>query len=223
MFFMATTSGQPVREIIFVGSKPLVYAVDDEPVIQMWIRRTVEWLGYDVACFASGDEFLAAFDPARVCCLVTDLRMPNLTGQDVLEALRQRGASVPAIVLSGYGDIPAAVRAMSSGAIEFLEKPCGMDVLAQSVRKAIALAGELHQAAFEQMEINECLATLTPDEQVALEMIASGKPDKAIATRLDVSMRTIQFRRASLMKKLHAKTRADLIKMAIRSTAHAVV
>jgi FixJ family two-component response regulator len=107
---------------------------------------------------------------------------------------------------------------MEVGAIGFLEKPCGMDVLRESIQKAIALAQKLHDEAAQDIAIRERLAQLTPEERVTMQWIAAGKPDKAIASRLDISVRTVQLRRASLMKKLRVTTRAELIRIAPRDT-----
>ena len=97
--------------------RPIVYVVDDEPTLRELVSRTVESMGLDVACFSSGTQFLDQFDPSRISCLVTDLKMPDLTGQQLLEVLAERRSTIPAILVSGRGDIPAAVRAMAIGAI----------------------------------------------------------------------------------------------------------
>lgn len=194
--------------------QPVIYVVDDEEFMHDLTRRAVDSIELSVECFLSGREFLAAYDASRVGCLLTDLRMPDMTGQELLEALARRGALPPTIMISGHGDIAAAVRAMEVGAIGFLEKPCCMDVLRESIQKGIALAKRIHSDARQRATIHNRLATLTPEEQVTLQMIADGKPDKAIANKLDASIRTVQLRRASLMKKLQVSTRADLIRIA---------
>ena len=194
--------------------RPVVYIVDDEPTLRELVSRTVEQMGLDVGCFDSGQQFLDSHDPSRISCLVTDLKMPDMTGQQLLELLAERRSTIPAIMISGHGDIPAAVRAMAVGAIAFLEKPCGLETLCDTIRRAIELARRRHQGAKAEIASRDRLASLTDEERATMEMIASGMPDKAIATELDVSLRTVQNRRASLFEKLKVKTRAELIRLA---------
>lgn len=200
--------------MLAVVDQPVIYVVDDEAFMHELARRTIESIEVSVECFLSGREFLEAYDASRVGCLLTDLRMPDMTGQELLEALASRGALPPTIMISGHADIPAAVRAMEVGAIGFLEKPCCMQALRESIQKGIALAMRLHREAGQRANIKNRLATLTPGERITLQMIADGKPDKAIANKLDASIRTVQLRRASLMKKLQVSTRADLVRIA---------
>ena len=129
-----------------MNPRPIVYVVDDEPTLRELVSRTVESMGLDVACFTSGTQFLDQFDPSRISCLVTDLKMPDLTGQQLLEILAERRSTIPAILVSGRGDIPAAVRAMAIGAIAFLERPGGMETLCDTIRRAIELARKRRQA-----------------------------------------------------------------------------
>lgn len=197
-----------------MNPRPVVYIVDDEPAIRELARCTVESMGLDVECFASGPQFLERYDATCVGCLVTDLTMPDLTGQELLEVLATRRPMIPAIMISGHGDIPAAVRAMEVGAIGFLEKPCCLDALRDAIWKAVELAKKRHQEVKAEVANRDRMAGLTEDERVTMQMIASGKPDKAIASELDISLRTVQYRRASLMQKLRVKTRAELIRIA---------
>jgi len=127
-----------------VERRPVVYIIEDEPALLELARRTVESMGLDVVCFASGTRFLDQYDPSRISCLVTDLKMPDLTGQQLLEVLAERRATIPAIMISGQGDIPAAVRAMAIGAIGFLENPSCLDTLRDTIRRAIELARRRH-------------------------------------------------------------------------------
>jgi len=196
-----------------MNDRPVVYVVDDDLAVREVTRRAIEPMQFEVRCFASGQEFFDGYDAARLGCLVTDLHMPEMSGQRILETLDERRIGIPAIMISGDGDIPAAVRALNFGAIEFLEKPYPLELLREAVRKAVQLAEERRGKAVREAEFNERLATLTPDELSTMQMIVDGKPDKAIAARLDVSVRTVQFRRASLMKKLRVRTRVELIRV----------
>jgi two-component system response regulator FixJ len=201
-----------------VHRKPIVYIVDDEPEVRTALKVTVELMGLEAATFASAQAFLDSYDPNQVGCLVVDLRMPEMSGQALLETLAARGASIPAIMVSGHGDIPAAVRALGAGAINFLEKPYKLDVLRESIVKAIELSRERMRESAEETAIQQRLEQLTPEERIVMHLTVAGKPDKAIAARLNLSVRTIQFRRASMMKKLNIRTRSQLVAIAQADT-----
>jgi FixJ family two-component response regulator len=168
----------------------------------------------DVDCYASGTEFLENFEHARPGCVVLDLRLPQLSGQEVLKELGARRIRVPVIMITGHGDIPAAVTAMKAGAFDFLEKPYRGAVLIDCIRRAIAQDEHDSQVQSDRDVLLSRYETLTVDEKDVLWLTAEGKPDKAIAQRLDLSLRTIQLRRASVMKKLQAESRARLIRLA---------
>ncbi|HEX4145728.1 MAG TPA: response regulator [Pirellulales bacterium] len=206
--------------------RPVVYVVDDEPALRELARRIIESMALDVECFSSGQQFLEQYDPSRVSCLLTDLKMPDMSGQQLLEVMAERRSLIPAIMISGHGDIPAAVRAMAIGAIAFLEKPCSLDALRDTIRRAVEMARKRHQGAAAENAVKDRIAALTDDERTTMQRIASGIPDKAIASQLDVSLRTVQYRRASLFEKLGVKNRAELIRLApldeLASAAEAV-
>jgi two-component system response regulator FixJ len=142
--------------------------------------------------------------------------MPQLNGQEVIDELNARQINTPVIMISGHGDIPAAVAAIKSGAVDFLEKPYPGSALMDSVRRAIARDAEQRESGNEKQLLLERYETLTADERQVLELTVAGKPDKAIALKLDLSLRTIQLRRASVMRKMHAHSRAELIGLAHR-------
>jgi two-component system response regulator FixJ len=159
-------------------------------------------------------EFLESFEHARPGCVVLDLRLPQISGQEVLKVLNARRIRVPVIMITGHGDIPAAVAAMKAGAFDFLEKPYRGAVLIESIRRAIAQDERDFQTQSDRHDLLTRYETLTADEKDVLWLTAEGKPDKAIAQRLDLSLRTIQLRRASVMRKLQAQSRARLIRLA---------
>ena len=138
----------------------------------------------------------------RAVCLLVDLKMPEVSGIELLERLAQRRWRIPAVMLSGYGDVPAAVRAMQCGALDFLEKPYSLDSLRQSIVRAINLDARMRDDNANRDKVVRAMETLTAEERRVLELTADGKPDKAIAARLNLSTRTIQLRRASLMRRI---------------------
>lgn len=195
---------------------PSVSIVDDDQQVRESLAALVQSMNIDVDCYASGTEFLDRFDASRPGCIVLDLRMPQLSGLDVIDELAARGIDVPVIMISGHGDIPAAVAAMKRGAIDFLEKPYRGSALIESVRKALDRDARQRQTQAQRQELSDRFESLTHDEKQVLDLTAAGKPDKAIALVLDLSLRTIQLRRASVMRKMQAHSRAELIGLAHR-------
>jgi two-component system, LuxR family, response regulator FixJ len=195
-----------------MSTKATVFIVDDEPEVRKSLATIVKLMGLEAQCFDSASAFLAAYDPARAGCLLVDLKMPEVSGIELLERLAQRRWRVPAVMLSGYGDVPAAVRAMQCGALDFLEKPSSLDSLRQSIVRAVDLDARLRDDNTNRDKVSRAMETLTAEERRVLELTADGKPDKAIAARLNLSTRTIQLRRASVMRKLGASSRTELVR-----------
>jgi FixJ family two-component response regulator len=197
-----------------MGISPVVTVIDDDENVRDSLAALVQSMNLDVDSYASGMEFLEGFEHSRPGCVVLDLRLPQLSGQEVLKELTTRRVRVPVIMITGHGDIPAAVAAMKAGAFDFLEKPYRGAVLIDCIRRAIAHDEHDFQAQSDRNDLLGRYETLTADEKDVLWLTAEGKPDKAIAQRLDLSLRTIQLRRASVMRKLQAESRARLIRLA---------
>ena len=197
-----------------MAESPTFTVVDDDEQVRESLAALVQSMNLDVECYASGQAFLDNFSHRRPGCVVLDLRMPQLSGLDVLGELAARRINVPVVMITGHGDIPAAVAAMKAGAVDFFEKPYRGAALMDSVRRAVALDERNCQAQAQRAELMAYYEGLTPDEKDVLWLTAEGKPDKAIALKLDLSLRTIQLRRASVMRKMQAPTRAALIRLA---------
>lgn len=195
---------------------PTVSIVDDDQQVRESLAVLIQSMNIDVECYASGREFLDKFTPSRPGCVVLDLRMPQISGLEVIEELAARKIDVPVIMISGHGDIPAAVAAMKAGAVDFLEKPYRGTALIESIRRALARDVEQRESRARRRELLERYESLTSDEKQVLELTAAGKPDKAIALALDLSLRTIQLRRASVLRKMQVRSRAELIGLAHR-------
>ncbi|MGD9719950.1 MAG: response regulator transcription factor [Pirellulales bacterium] len=197
-----------------MAESPIVTVVDDDEQVRESLAALIQSIGVEVEAYASGQEFLHRYVHLRPGCIVLDLRMPQVSGQEVLTELAARRIDVPVIMVTGHGDIPAAVAAMKAGAIDFLEKPYRGAALLDAVRRAIATDERSFQAKVERHDLLARYESLTADERDVLWLTAEGKPDKAIALRLDLSLRTIQLRRASVMRKMQASSRAGLIRLA---------
>jgi two-component system response regulator FixJ len=202
---------------------PIVSIVDDDQQVRESLAALIQSMNIDVECYASGHEFLGDCTSARPGCVVLDLRMPELNGLEVIEELAARKIDVPVIMISGHGDIPAAVAAMKAGAIDFLEKPYRGSALIETIRRALDRDAKQREERAERRELLERYESLTHDEKQVLDLTVAGKPDKAIAMALDLSLRTIQLRRASVMRKMQTRSRAELIGLAHRLERVAVV
>ena len=201
-------------------SSPTVTVVDDDDQVRESLAVLLQSMDLAVECFASPGEFLENYRADRPGCIVLDLRMPHLSGLEVIDELSRRRFQAPIIMISGHGDIAAAVSAMKAGAIDFLEKPYRGAALVEGVRRALDLDARNRESRAARRELEDRFAALTADERNVLELTAAGKPDKAIAFKLDLSLRTIQLRRASLMRKLNVNSRAELIRL-VQMVEHA--
>jgi two-component system response regulator FixJ len=195
--------------------EPFIYVVDDEPAIRDSLAMLLRSVGLAAKTFASAAAFLEQSDHAAGGCLIADVRMPGMSGLELQEALRAKGSTLPIIVITGHGDIGMAVRAMKAGAADFIEKPFNDQVLLDAVHRAL----QSHQGdtphATQRAEIEACIETLTPREREVLLLVAEGRPNKVVATRLGLSTRTVEVHRAKVMEKMQARSLAELVRMAI--------
>ena len=186
------------------------YIVDDDEAI----RDSLSWLmqSRDIASqtYPSAEAFLAAWDETFAGCIVLDIRMDEMSGNELFDRLIERGCQLPVIFLTGHGDVPLAVSTLKNGAFDFLEKPFNDNQLVDRVMDALRLDDERRQAAASADSINRRLAQLTPRERQVMERILAGKLNKVIADELKVCMRTIEVHRASLFEKMGVKTAVEL-------------
>jgi two-component system response regulator FixJ len=198
---------------------PIVFIVDDEPAIRDSLALLLRSVGLRTRAYASAAEFLAAFRPVAHACLLADVRMPGMSGLELQETLRARGVRLPAIILTGHGDIAMAVRAMKAGAADFLEKPFNDQVLIDAVHRALAEAVQAPAGrAADRAAIEARVQTLSPREREVMQLVVDGRPNKVIATRLGLSTRTVEVHRAKVMEKMQAGSLAELVRMALVAT-----
>lgn len=193
--------------------EPTVFILDDDPAVRQSIAWLVESVSLNAETFDSGEAFLQEYDPARPGCVLTDMRMPGPQGIQVLEMLRERQYSIPAIVMTGHGDVATAVRAMKAGAVDFLEKPVDEQALLDVIETAIAADRERRRAV-GALEITLAkFDTLTERERVVMGHVASGDSNKEIARALEISPKTVEAHRAKVMEKMAAGSLAELVKL----------
>ncbi|WP_085467790.1 response regulator FixJ [Mesorhizobium australicum] len=191
----------------------VVHIVDDEEPVRKSLAFLLTIEGFTVRLHESATAFLRAAPDIRNACLVTDLRMPDIDGVELLRRLREQGRRIPAIVITGHGDVPMAVAAMKAGALDFIEKPFEDQILIDSIKRA---AEEIEKVAFNDVHsIASRLAMLTEREREVLSGIVAGLPNKTIGYDLDISPRTVEVHRANIMSKMEARSLAELVRMAI--------
>jgi two-component system, LuxR family, response regulator FixJ len=198
-------------------SQPTVYIVDDDQATRKSLRWLVETLGATVQTYPSGASFLEDYDPTQTGCLVLDMMMAGMSGLDVQKALIDRKIEIPVIVLTGYGDVPTAVRALKNGAIEFLEKPFDGEVLLEQIRRALEMDGARRRERDAGEVVRQRLSRLTPRESEILALVVDGLSSKEIAAKLDVSFKTVEAHRAKIMRKMEASGVAQLVRMVVTS------
>jgi len=195
----------------------VVHIVDDEEVVRNSLAFLLQTSGFAVRVHETATDFLRLAPTISNGCLITDLRMPDMDGVELLRRLRAAGALLPAIVITGHGDVQMAVEAMKNGALDFIEKPFADDVLVDSIARAVSRAAEQHQsfAAIEQLRSR--LDTLSDRERQVLGGVVAGQANKTIAFNLGISPRTVEVYRAGLMAKMQARSLADLVRMVMDS------
>lgn len=198
-------------------AKPAVYVVDDDPSVRVAMERLLKSVGLTVETFASAREFLDQATPEWSGCLIVDLRMPEMGGLDLQDQLGASQVSLPVIFLTGYGTVPASVRAMKAGAVDFLEKPVDDQTLLDAVHKALERDREAWRNQAKMQALHQRLAALTPREYEVLTFIISGRLNKQAAAELGTTEKTIKVHRARIMEKLRCASLAELVRLAERA------
>jgi two-component system, LuxR family, response regulator FixJ len=193
----------------------IVHIVDDEEPVRKSLAFLLTMSGFAVRMHESATNFLAAASGIRDGVLVTDLRMPDMTGVELLQALRLAGTTLPSIVITGHGDVPMAVEAMKAGAIDFIEKPFEDEVLIEAIRRAAEQLSEKPSDIDDVGAIQARLEQLSERERQVLSGVVAGLPNKSIAYDLDISPRTVEVHRANVMAKMQARSLPQLVRMAI--------
>lgn len=192
---------------------PVVFVIDDHPGMRKSLRYLIETAGHQVETYANAREFLERYDPAQRGCLVLDMRMPGMTGLDLLDELANRSDCRPAIMITGFGSVPSAVRAMKAGAIDFLEKPFDDQELLDRIEHGLQMDTLWRRWQNESVEIAARLAALSPREREVLDQLVEGRRNKEIADLLGLSTATVADHRQRILKKMQARTALDLVRM----------
>jgi len=187
-----------------------IYIVDDDASIRHSLGWLLESAKYRVATFSSAEEFLQHADPDQFGCLILDVRMPGMDGLDLQQQLMAHATALPIIILTGHGDVPMAVRAMTQGAFDFVQKPFNGPQLLEKIKAAVDFARLRLDNKNNQAEQLRRIQTLTRREQQVMYLIVDGKANKVIAFELGVSLRTVEVHRHRVMEKMQVHSVAEL-------------
>jgi FixJ family two-component response regulator len=193
---------------------PIVFVVDDDPSVRRAIKRLVESMGLGVELFESANEFMSSSHPEVVSCLVTDIRLPGISGLDFQRELAKAKNEIPTIFITAHGDIPMTVRAMKAGAVEFLTKPFRDQDLLDAIQVALERDRARRKLQAEVAVLQDRFKSLTPRERQVLPLVVTGLLNKQIAAELGTTEATVKVHRSQLMKKMDADSLPELVRMA---------
>jgi two-component system response regulator FixJ len=195
----------------------LVHIVDDDDALRNSLRALLELKGYSVRTHNSAREFLDRFAARESLCILADLRMPEMGALELQEYLQERGIGIPFIIITGFGDVPSAVRAMKSGATDFIEKPLVSETVIAAIERAKAARDTMWMKSQSKQDAERRVAALSPRERDVVRHLVAGNPNKIIAHALGISSRTVENHRARLMVKMQVTSLAELVRIAIEA------
>ncbi len=200
--------------------EPIVYVVDDDQAMAESLSWIIQSVGLKVKTFTRAHDFLEQFEPHQHGCLLLDVRMPGMSGPELQTRLNTEAPHpiLPIIFISGHGDVPLAVRVMKAGAIDFLTKPFNDQVLLESINKALRVDKTNREKQEENAQAEAKFALLSPREIQVLHGIIAGKQNKVISAELNISLKTVEAHRASVMKKMSVKSVPELVKLVLTNT-----
>lgn len=191
------------------------FIVDDDAAVREGLSALLAAKRYKVETYPSAEAFLEAISPDREGCLIADIRMAGMSGMELQRELSRRGMPIPVVIITGHGEVPLAVAALKAGAVDFLEKPFDSDAILASVEEAMRRLGKAKAQGFERATIAERAATLSAREREVMDLVVTGQPNKVIAHRLGIAIRTVEIHRARVMEKLGARNLSELVRMVI--------
>lgn len=196
-----------------MAAEPIVHVIDDDEAARHSLAFLIDCAGLEVRSYGSAIEFLKAVPTLDHGCIVTDVRMPEMSGVELIARLKALGVTDPVIVITGHADVPMAIQAMKAGVADFIEKPFGDDTILAAIRSALARQSDRGQVQAERDQYLERTATLSAREREVLEGLIEGHPNKIIAFDLGISARTVEVYRANIMTKMQAGSLSELVRM----------
>jgi FixJ family two-component response regulator len=198
-----------------MNDNPSVFIVDDDEQVRSALTLLMESVGLQTQSFSSAYEYLEQFDASRPGCLILDVRMPGISGLDLQARLSAEKIHPPIIIITGHGDVPMAVRAVTAGAVDFIEKPFNNQSMLDNVHRAIELDAKHRGESSRLQEVETRYNALTPREKEVLLYVIEGKRNKIIASDMSISQSTVEAHRSKVMEKMAAKSLSDLMRMAL--------
>ena len=198
-------------------SERRVYLIDDDPAMRDSLSFLLSTQDIQVEAFESPLTFLESAVPLNSGCIITDMRMPEMTGLQLVRKVQEKGGCAPIILITGHGDVPLAVEAMKAGVSDFIEKPFSDDVIIGAVHAAFARAATMDRLEMEKAEAIARIESLTPREREVMDGLVAGRANKVIADDLKISARTVEIYRANVMTKMNAQSLSELVRSAITS------
>jgi FixJ family two-component response regulator len=195
-------------------SRAVIAIVDDDPSVREGLESLIRSAGWRAETFGSAQEFLARAGSEAPSCLILDLQLPGLSGLDLQKRMAEVALEIPIVFLTGHGDIPASVKAMKAGAIEFLTKPVAEEDLLRAIQEAIERDGRTRQQYAEIHDLQNRYATLTAREREVMQQVISGLLNKQVAAELNITEYTVKIHRGQVMRKMRADSLAHLMRMA---------
>lgn len=194
----------------------IVFIVDDDPDIRSSLLRALRIRGFEAQAFASAAEFLEAYDSSQIACLILDQGMPDMTGLELQQHLKEKGCTIPIIFITGHGGVPESVQAMKGGAVDFLEKPFRQSELIECIQNALSMAEVMHATSERNRILQERLSKLTPREKEIVNHMLSRPSEvssKEIGRYLNISPRTVDNHRARILEKLELSSVVELVSL----------
>jgi two-component system response regulator FixJ len=198
-----------------MNSPPLIAIIDDDADLRQALKMLLTSKGLDARPYTSAQNFLACSEPEKFDCVVTDVRMQDMTGVELLIKMKRARIAVPVIVITAYADVPLALQVMKEGAVDLLEKPFNDEMLLGAIHAALVHGSDQRARDAEIQLIRNRLATLTPRENEVLDGLLAGQLNKVIAHNLGIGMRTVETYRATIMEKMHAESLSELLRMSL--------
>ena len=196
-------------------SEAIVHIVDDDKAIRDSLTLLMKSVGFESKSYDSAEMFLDEAELDALGCLIADIRMRGKSGLELQQLLNDKGIKMPVIIITGHGDVPVAVQAMKAGAIDFLEKPYDNEVLVTRIKQCLSEVSKSQDKSRIIAEAKTYLSRLTPREREVMNLLVAGKHNKIIAKELNISVRTAEAHRAKVMKKLHAESLSDIVRLAL--------
>lgn len=201
---------------------PTVFIIDDDNAVLSAIESLVASVGLRTEAYASAPTFLSGYQRTEAGCVLVDMRLPGMSGLELQAELRERRIDLPVIMMSGYGDVASAVRAMKAGAADFFQKPINGQILLEAIQRAVAASEARSQARAEAEAVRVLLASLSRRERDVLDGVLAGEPNKRIAAKLGIAEKTVEAHRARLMIKLEARNIVDLVKKVLTASPEGI-